>query len=52
MIVLSLQDLNQWLFANQFDPTDLNQQGSNGDTALMKATQAGKINIVRSLIVE
>ena len=42
----------QWLHNNNYNYEDLNQPGENGDTALMKATKEGSIEIVRDLIAE
>lgn len=50
MVALSLVDMNKWLLANEFEPENLDKRGSNGDTALMKATQLGEVNVARSLI--
>jgi uncharacterized protein len=40
----------QWLIANGYNPNNFNQQGENGDTALMKATREGVYAVVRELI--
>jgi uncharacterized protein len=40
-----------WLIQHGYSPDDLNQPGSNGDTALMKATQTGAIALVEELIL-
>jgi ankyrin repeat protein len=43
-------DLQQWLLAHNFNPNDLDQRGENGDTALMRATQTGDLEVVQVLI--
>ncbi len=41
---------SDWLLAHAYDPLHLNQPGSNGDTALMRATREGAIALVNDLI--
>jgi len=43
-------ETSQWLIAKNYNAEDLNQQGENGDTALMKATREGCYTIVQELI--
>ena len=40
----------RWLIANGYNPYNLNQQGENGDTALIKATREGVYAVVKELI--
>ncbi|MEA5583541.1 ankyrin repeat domain-containing protein [Nodularia harveyana UHCC-0300] len=40
----------QWLIVNGYNPDHLNQQGINGDTALIKATREGVYAVVKELI--
>jgi ankyrin repeat protein len=40
----------EWMTANGYQSTALNQPGENGDTALMKATRKGEFAIVKELI--
>lgn len=42
--------LQHWLQTQGLNPGDLEQRGSNGDTALMRATRAGELEVVRSLL--
>ena len=42
--------LQHWLQTQGLNPQDLEQRGSNGDTALMLATRAGELEVVRSLL--
>lgn len=42
--------LQHWLQTQGLNPADLEQRGSNGDTALMLATRAGELEVVRSLL--
>lgn len=44
------QAMRHWLLTQGFNLADLEQRGHNGDTALMQATRAGELEIVRSLI--
>ncbi len=42
----------QWLQNNNYNPENLNQPGENGDTALIKATKEGNLEIVWELIAD
>jgi hypothetical protein len=42
--------LQHWLQTQGLNPEDLEQRGSNGDTALMLATRAGELEVVRLLL--
>ncbi len=42
----------QWLQENNYHPENLNQPGENGDTALIKATKEGNLEIVCELIAD
>ncbi len=44
------EETTQWLIAKDYNPSDLNQPGENGDTALMKATREGVAAVVKELI--
>lgn len=39
-----------WLLTNGYSPENLNKKGENGDSAVMKATRMGEIEIVKELI--
>jgi uncharacterized protein len=42
--------LTAWLLAQGFNPSDLEQRGQNGDTALMLATRNGEVAVVQALL--
>ena len=42
--------LKEWLRNNEYDINDLNKQGQHGNSAVMKASREGRIDLVKELI--
>jgi uncharacterized protein len=50
MIVAAATSLDQWLSDQGFDQANLEQPGSNGDTALLRAVQVEALEVVVALL--